>query len=93
MQYHALIRKFMGPWPSYKSLILCFKTTWNPKGDLSLKLGSKGFFMAIFNLVEDRERVFQGGSYLFNSIGLYMWIWKENFNPKKEYFTAAPVWI
>jgi hypothetical protein len=60
---------------------------------VDLKLGSKGFFMTIFNLTEDRERVFQNGPYFFNSTGLYVRIWKENFSPEKEDFMTAPVWI
>jgi hypothetical protein len=84
MQYHALICKFMGLWPSEKSLMWWIKTRWKPKGEVTLKLGSKGFFTTIFNLEEDRERVFQGGPYFFNSVGLYMRIWKENFSPKRK---------
>jgi hypothetical protein len=74
MQDHALICKFMGLWPSEKSLMWWIKTRWNPKGEITLKLGSKGLFTAIFNLEEDRERVFQGGPYFFNYVDLYMWI-------------------
>jgi hypothetical protein len=69
------------------------KTRWSPQGELYLKMRYKGFFTTIFNLEEDRERVFQGGPYFFNSVGLYMWIWKEKFSLKREYFTATPVWI
>jgi hypothetical protein len=53
MQDHTLICKFMGLWPSEKALLWWIKTRWKPKGDVSLKLGSKGFFTTIFNLVED----------------------------------------
>jgi len=83
----------MGLWPSVKALTWWIKTQWKPKGEITLKMGSKGFFMTIFNLVEDQERVFQGGPYFFNSVTLYMRIWKENFSSEKEDFTATPVWI
>jgi hypothetical protein len=45
---------------------LVMKTHWKPKGDVSLKLGSKGFFTTIFNQVEDKEQIFQGDPYFFN---------------------------
>jgi len=83
----------MGLWPLEKSIMWWIKTRRNPKWDVSLKLGSKGFFTTIFNLVEDQERVFQGGLYLFNFVGIYMSIWKEKFNSKNEDFTASTVWI
>jgi hypothetical protein len=58
MQDHALICKFMGLWPSEKALVWWIKTHWKPKGDLELKLGSKGLFIVIFNQTEDRKRIF-----------------------------------
>jgi hypothetical protein len=61
MQEHALIYKFMRYWPSEKALVWWIKTHWKPKGEVELKLGSKRFFMTIFNLAKYQERVFQGG--------------------------------
>ena len=49
--------------------------------------------MVVFSLLEDRDRIFEGGPYFFNSAGLYMRYWKENFTPDKEDFTRVPVWI
>ena len=33
------------------------------------------------------------GPYFFNFAGLYLWDWVERFNPDKEDFNWAPVWI
>jgi len=55
MQDHALAHKFMGLWPLEKSLVWWIKTRWKPKGDVSLKPRSKGFFMTIFNLVKTKK--------------------------------------
>jgi hypothetical protein len=52
MQDHALICKFMGLCSSKKALLWWIKTRWNPKGNVDLKLGSKGFFTTIFNLTK-----------------------------------------
>jgi hypothetical protein len=69
MKDHAVIGKFMGIWPSKKALLVWIKSRWKVKGDISLKLGSKGFFTTIFTCSEDRNRIFNEGPYFFNSKG------------------------
>lgn len=93
MQEHALIGKFLGFWPTERALQGWIASKWKPKGQITLQLGPKGFFTAIFHCVEDRVRIFEGGSYFFNSSGLYLTEWKPRFNPDKEDFSWAPVWI
>jgi hypothetical protein len=58
MQDHAFIGKFMGIWPTEKSLIWWIKRTWNPKCEMDLNLGFKGFFTTIFSNLEDIDNVF-----------------------------------
>jgi hypothetical protein len=48
IKYHASLEKIMGIWPSEKALLVWIKSRWKFKGDISLKLMSKGFFTAIF---------------------------------------------
>jgi hypothetical protein len=60
---------------------------------VELHLGSKGFFTAVFINLEDRDIVFEGGSYFHASAELYMQPWKENFAPEKETFKKVPVWL
>lgn len=93
MQDHALIGKFMGFWPNEKALRGWINHKWKTKGEITLLLGPKGFFTAIFNSLEDRNRVFDGGPYFFNSAGLYLREWVARFNPDKEDLSYAPVWI
>jgi len=93
MQDHALIGKFLGFWPTEKALKGWIASKWKPKGQVTLQLGPKGFFTAIFHCVEDKSRVFKGGPCFFNSSGLYLTEWKPRFNPDKEDFSWAPVWI
>jgi hypothetical protein len=38
----------MGIWTSEKTLVSWIKSKWKPKGQVDLKLGSKGFFTTIF---------------------------------------------
>jgi len=93
MQDHALIGKFLGFWPTEKTLQGWIASKWKPKGQITLQLGPKGFFTAIFHCVEDKSRIFEGGPYFFNSSGLFLRDWKPRFNPDKEDFSYAPVWI
>lgn len=53
----------------------------------------KGFFTVVFYNLEDKNRVFEGGSYFYNSAGLYLTFWKEHFNPDKEDLSIVLVWL
>jgi hypothetical protein len=69
MRDHALIGKFLGLWPSERDLAHWIKAWWSPKGDYELQLSSKGFFTVIFYNLEDKDWVFEGGPYFYNSSG------------------------
>jgi hypothetical protein len=53
MKDHAFIGNFMVIWPSNMTLTWWVKTRWKPKGQVDLKLGSKGFFTMIFTSIQD----------------------------------------
>jgi hypothetical protein len=93
MRDNALVGKFLGLWPSERDLVKWIQHWWKPKGHYELQLGSKGFFTIIFHNLEDRNRVFDGGPYFYNSAGLFLRFWTEKFSPEKEDFAHAPVWI
>jgi hypothetical protein len=90
---HAVIGKFMGIWPSKKALIWWINSKWKPRGQVDLKLGSKGLFTTIFTSFEDRRHIFKDGSYFFNLAGLHLHFSTEKFSPEKEDFTTALLWI
>jgi hypothetical protein len=91
MKTHALICKFMGLWPTERTLRNWIKYHWKPNGEVELHLGSKGFFTTVVMNLEDRDRVFEGGPYFHASPALYMRPGKENFSPEKETFKKVPV--
>jgi hypothetical protein len=93
MKDFALIGKFLGLWPSKKDLVKWIQHWWKPKGHYNLQLGSKGFFTIILHNLEDRNRIFEGGLYFYNSEGIFLCFWMEKFSPEKEDFTHAPVWL
>jgi len=74
-------------------LHIWIRSHWKPKGELHLHLGSKGFFTVVFASLEDKDKVFEGGPYLYTVVGLYMWPWMINFVPEHETITSIPVWI
>eukprot|EP00253_Pinus_taeda_P005789 PITA_05789 len=83
----------MGIWPTEKALHVWIRSHRKPKGEITLHLGSKGFFTMVFTSLEDKDRVFEGGPYFYATAGLYMQPWMMNFIPKRETFTLVPVWI
>jgi hypothetical protein len=85
--------KFLGLWPSERDLVKWIHHWWRPKGHYDLQLGSKGFFTIIFHNIEDRNRIFDGGPYFFNSARLFLRFWTEKFSLEKEDFSHALVWI
>ena len=87
----SLIRMFVGIWHRERDLIKWINGVWKPKGHYHLQLGSKGFFTIIFFNQEDRDRILEGGPYLFFSIGLYLRPWKERFNLETKDMIVAPV--
>jgi len=93
MRDNALVGKFLGLWPSERDLVKWIQYWWKPKGHYDLQLGSKGFFTVIFHNLEDRNRIFDGGPYFYNSAGLFLRFWTEKFSPEKEDFAHAPVWL
>jgi hypothetical protein len=56
-------------------------------------MSSKGFFTVIFFDLEDKDKIFEGGPYFYNSAGLYLCFWIDHFCSEKENFAYALVWI
>jgi hypothetical protein len=72
MRDHALIGKFLGLWPTENDLARWIMAWWNPMGDYELQMSSKGFFTIISYNLEDKDMIFEGGAYFYNSTGLYL---------------------
>jgi hypothetical protein len=63
---HSLIGRLMGIWPWEKSLQIWIKYRWKVKGQINLKLGSKGFFIVVFSKPREQDKVFEKVPYFFN---------------------------
>jgi hypothetical protein len=91
MKYFTLVRNVLGLWPSEKDIAKWIQHWWKPKGHYDLHLGSKGFFTIILHNLEDKNKIFEGWPYYYNSIGIFLHFWMEKFSPEKEDLTHAPV--
>lgn len=93
MSKQALICRFMGVRLHEKDLCWWINQKWKPKGDYNIQLGSRGFFTVIFAHKDDKDHIFEGDPYFYNSIGLYITYWRPNFAPEQEDFKKVQVWI
>jgi len=91
---NGLIGKFMGLWPSPKTVEAWIIERWKPliQGSVTLWAVGRGFFVFSFSKTEDRDLVFRSGPYFMGSRGLFLAPWTLDFNPGAE-ITAAPVWV
>lgn len=61
---HSLYYKFLGMRVSLQFLENWAQRTWAPEGEMEIMLLANNYFMVTFNCMEDRSRVFEGGSTL-----------------------------
>ena len=66
MKEHIVIGKFIRIWLFKKSMVWLIDNTWKPKYHYDLHMGSKVFFMVVFNILEDKDGVFVNGPYCGN---------------------------
>lgn len=93
MKYHALICKLIGVWFTEKDLTKWIQQKWQPRSHIELKLGARGFFMVIFSNLQDKGKVSKNGPHFHYNARLFMRYWEECYDPDKEKFLAAPVWV
>jgi len=82
MRDYNLVGKFLRLWPSERMLVKWIQQWWKPKGHYDLQLGSKEFFTIILHNLEDKNCIFYGGLYFFNSAGLFLIFWTDKFSPE-----------
>jgi hypothetical protein len=91
---NTLIGKFMGLWPSPKTVEAWMDERWKMliQGEVSLCAVGRGFFVFSFARKVDRDLVFRSGPYFMGSRGMFLAPWTLDFNPGAE-ITAAPIWV
>ena len=56
-------------------------------------LATNSYFMAIFSNMVDQNRVFEGGPYFYNQVGLFIKPWHDIFNLGEEMSSQVPIWV
>jgi len=66
----ALVGKFMGMWPSPKSIRQWVDKAWKSmmKGNLGVFAVGNGHFVFLFECKEDKDIVFQNGPYFLDQV-------------------------
>ncbi|XP_059066210.1 uncharacterized protein LOC131857552 [Cryptomeria japonica] len=90
---HSLYCNFLGMRVSLQFLELWAQRTWEPVGEMEIMLLANNYFMVTFNCIADRNKVFEGGPYFHNKVGLFIKPWHAGFNPAEELPNHVPVWV
>ncbi|XP_059076623.1 uncharacterized protein LOC131875916 [Cryptomeria japonica] len=90
---HVLICKFLGIRIPLSALESWIRRTWHVEGDFDLLVAANGYFMVDFSSISDRNRVFEGGPYFYNHVGLFIKPWHSGFNATEDIPTRVPVWV
>ncbi|XP_059070691.1 uncharacterized protein LOC131860310 [Cryptomeria japonica] len=90
---HVLICKFLGIQIPLSALESWIRRTWHVEGDFDLLVAANGYFMVDFSSISDRNRVFEGGPYFYNHVGLFIKPWHSGFNATEDLPTRVPVWV
>eukprot|EP00253_Pinus_taeda_P011388 PITA_11388 len=91
----ALVGQFTGLWPSPKTTKSWVNRNWAPliKGSVTSYFLGRGFFLFEFSSKEDKDLIFQNGSYFMGPQGLYLNRWMPDFDPAVDVPSAVPVWV
>ncbi|XP_059070653.1 uncharacterized protein LOC131860283 [Cryptomeria japonica] len=60
---------------------------------MEIMLAANNYFLVVFPYMVDRNRVFEGGPYFFNQVGLFIKPWHVGFNSVEELPSRVPVWV
>ena len=87
----GLIGQFTGLWPSPKAVEDWVRRNWTPlvKEGIKSYFVGKGFFVFVFDSVEDRSLIFRNGPYFMGPQGLYLNKWSLDFDPAQDVPTAV----
>ncbi|XP_057851710.2 uncharacterized protein LOC131061871 [Cryptomeria japonica] len=64
-----------------------------PEGEMEIMMLENNYFMLTFNCMEVCNRVFEGGPYFYNQVGLFIKPWHAGFNPSEELPNKVVVWV
>ncbi|XP_059076766.1 uncharacterized protein LOC131876024 [Cryptomeria japonica] len=68
------------------------RRSWQVDGDMDIMLPGNNYLI-FFSCMSDRDRVFEGGPYFYNHVGLFVKPWYSGFNSTEDLPSRVPVWI
>jgi hypothetical protein len=91
----SLVCHFNGLWPKLVNLNRWISATWIPvmQQESFIHPCAKYFFIVEFNLREDRDLIFNSGSWFWGNSGLFMKPWSPSFNLATDILSSALVWV
>lgn len=60
---------------------------------MDVLLAVNDYFQVVFSCLSDKNKVFEGGPYFYNQVGLFIKPWHVGFNPTEELPSRVPVWV
>lgn len=93
---HGLICRFKGFWPSLPELHAWISKHWEPLifGTVYIFPLSKGFFIAKFDIIGDRNYIMCDYFFSWNNCFVLMVkTWHKDFNPSFKTFNKMPLWV
>jgi hypothetical protein len=91
----GLIGTFIGLWPSPKAVDAWVQRNWRSlaKEGIRSYLVGKGFFVFVFDSVDDRNLIFRNGLYFVGPRGPYLNQWTLDFDPSWDVLSVVPIWV
>jgi hypothetical protein len=91
----GLIGQFTGLWPSPKAVDAWVQRNWSPlvKEGIRSHLVGRGFFVFVFDNLEDRNLIFRNEPYFMGPQGLYLNKWSPDFDPMQDVPSVVLVWV
>ena len=89
----GLIGKFTGLWPSPKSVEAWVHRNWTSLVSEGIKshFVGKGFYVFVFESLDDKNLIFRNSPYFMGPQGLYLNKWTPDFDPAQDVPSAVPV--
>lgn len=91
----GIVGQFTGLWPSPKAVDPWVQRNWRSlvKERIKSHFIGKGFFLFVFEAIENRNLIFRNGLYFMGPEGLYLNQWTPDSNLTQDVPSAVPIWV
>ncbi|XP_009796077.2 uncharacterized protein LOC107828811 [Nicotiana tabacum] len=89
----TLIGYVIGGNPTFKEMLKFAYEVWNSVTTPTVLLHDDGYFIFIFESIEDKMHIVAKGLYTFNNRAIVLKNWELNFELDKEPMRVMPLWV